>query len=88
MPLGVAVGPFSVASALRTAASVSAGSGEPMASSADCPASCSSHLNVEAGGLDHAPGGGGYFGANAVAGDEDDSVWHVNARLICWDFTC
>ena len=77
MPLGVAVGPLSVASALRTAASVSAAAGCRAASSADWPARCVFPLDVEAGRIDDALGGGGDFGADAVAGDENNSVGHV-----------
>ena len=76
MPLGVAVGPLSVASALRTAASVSGGNGAPMASSADLPGEMLFPLDVEAGRVDDAPRRGRHFGADAVAGNEDDSVGH------------
>ena len=56
--------------------SVASGNGLPCLRYSSMPASWRSQLKVDAGGLEHAPGGLGQLGAGAVAGDEGHVVRH------------
>ena len=74
-PTGVSSGPLSASRVRLIESSVASGIGSPYVATPAMPATCRSHSNVGARGLENADGGVGDVGPDAVAGNQRDREW-------------